>query len=200
MELRMLNARHALPLAVLAFAFGCTRTAERPATGDTSAVAQSIAPAAAAPSDSGELTVTERGIGPLRAGMTVAAASAALGGALAVPAGGDTASCTYARWRGGPPGVRVMIAEGRIARVDVDSSRVATATGVRVGDDESRVQSLYPARVVVSPSKYEKGHVLTVTPSAGDSTLAIVFETVGGRVTRYRAGRRPEVEYVEGCG
>ncbi len=29
---------------------------------------------------------------------------------------------------------------------------------------------------------------------------AIVFEAVKGRIARYRAGLRPQVEYVEGCG
>ena len=32
-----------------------------------------------------------------------------------------------------------------------------------------------------------------------DSGFEVVFETDSQRVTRYRAGRLPEVEYVEGC-
>jgi hypothetical protein len=32
-----------------------------------------------------------------------------------------------------------------------------------------------------------------------DSMLRIIFETDSGRVVRYRAGRRPPVDYVEGC-
>jgi hypothetical protein len=39
-----------------------------------------------------------------------------------------------------------------------------------------------------------------VTPSAAaDKQFRIVFETARGRVTRYRAGLMPSVEYVEGC-
>jgi len=52
--------------------------------------------------------------------------------------------------------------------------------------------------VTVTPHKYEDGHYLTVN-AADDSSFAIVFETSKGRVTRYRAGRRPAVELVEGC-
>ncbi|HZF68866.1 MAG TPA: hypothetical protein VEZ47_12565, partial [Gemmatirosa sp.] len=89
---------------------------------------------------------------------------------------------------------------GRIARVDVDTLPVATSVGARVGDDEARIDSLYAGRVTVRPHKYEAGRYLVVTPDRADTTLAIVFETSGGRVTRYRAGRRPMVEYVEGCG
>ena len=94
-----------------------------------------------------------------------------------------------------------MVEEGRIARIDVDSGSVATAAGARVGDTEDRVMSLYPGRVTVSPQKYTSGHYLTVTPaSPADSVFRIVFETEHGRVTHFRAGRRPPVEYVEGCG
>jgi len=145
------------------------------------------------------MTVTERGIGPLRAGMTLSEASAALGGALGAPSA-DTAGCRYVQWPGGPPGVRVMVEGGRIARVDVDSAGVRTATGVGIGDTEEQVQRQYGGRAAVSPQKYGEGHYLTVTPNPSDTSYAIVFETSGGKVTRYRAGRRPQVEYVEGCG
>ena len=88
---------------------------------------------------------------------------------------------------------------GRVARVDVDSAGTATDAGARVGDAEADVQRAYGGRAVVTPHKYETGHYLTVTDAA-DSAFALVFETRGGTVTRYRAGRRPQVEYVEGCG
>jgi hypothetical protein len=143
-------------------------------------------------------SVTVHGVGPLRVGMTLAEARKALGGALVIPRGADTLGCDYVTWRGGPRGLHVMIDEGRIARVDVDSTSLATAAGARVGDSEERIRRLYPGRVAVTPHKYEDGHYLTVN-AAGDSSFAIVFETAKGRVTRYRAGRRPAVEYVEGC-
>jgi hypothetical protein len=44
------------------------------------------------------------------------------------------------------------------------------------------------------------GHYLTVVPtSKADSPYRIIFETDGKRVLNYRAGIRPQVEYVEGC-
>jgi hypothetical protein len=145
------------------------------------------------------LTVTERGIGPLRVGMTFAEASAALGGALRVSAGADTARCDYLVWSGGPIGVQVMYDAHRVARLDVDTSSIATAAGARVGDDEARIKRLYPGRVTVTPHKYEDGHYLTVIPAASADRYRIIFETARGRVTRYRAGLMPSVEYVEGC-
>ena len=178
-------------LVTLLAAIACGAGAERSSKGDSAAVPR----AASAATDS---SVTEHGLGPLRTGMTIAEATTALGGALVVPAEYDTTLCDYATWRGGPPGVHVMVHQGRIARVEVDSGGVATAAGVRVGDSEERIKSLYPGRVTVTPHKYEDGRYLTVN-GVGDSSVAIVFETSKGRVTRYRAGRRPAVEYVEGC-
>ena len=145
-------------------------------------------------------TVSERGIGPLRIGMTFAEASAALNGTLLVPVGVDTTGCDYLVWDGGPPGVHVMFDAHHIARVDIDTASIATAAGARIGDDEARIKRLYPGQVTVTPHKYVDGHYLTVTPSApADKQYRIVFETVGGRVARYRAGIMPSVEYVEGC-
>ena len=92
-----------------------------------------------------------------------------------------------------------MIESGRIARVDVDSAGVLTDSGAGIGTDEAEVQRLYGGRAVVTPQKYGPGHYLTVIDQR-DTTLAFVFETSGGKVTRYRAGRRPQVSYVEGCG
>jgi hypothetical protein len=130
--------------------------------------------------------------------MTFAEADAALAGALLVPVGVDTTGCDYLVWDKGPSGVHVMFDEHRIARVDVDTAGIATAAGARVGDDEARIKRLYSGQVTVTPHKYEDGHYLTVTPAA-DKRFRIIFETSGGRVTRYRAGMMPSVEYVEGC-
>jgi hypothetical protein len=115
-------------------------------------------------------------------------------------------TCTH--WTGAsmPRGTRLMIlrdsvaAPLQVARAEVDSAGVLTAEGVGVGDPESRVLELYSGRVVVQPHKYTgpTGHYLVVT-SPRDSMYRIVFETDGQRVVRYRAGRRPAVDFVEGC-
>jgi hypothetical protein len=91
-----------------------------------------------------------------------------------------------------------MVIEGRIARIDVDSATIATTAGARVGDSEQHIRELYGERLITSPHKYVEGHYLTVTPR--DTAHRILFETDGQRVTRYRAGRVPEVEWVERCG
>jgi hypothetical protein len=175
---------------------GCSTTEKAP----DSATVEKPAPATTA-SAPAQAVVTERGIAPLTVGMTIAEASAALKTGLVAPPGADTSACTYLQWSDAPEGVRIMTAGGRIARIDVNSGSTATADGARVGDTEQRIDSLYKGRVVSSPHKYTKGHYLTVSPVAkSDSAYRIVFETDGQRVTKYRAGRRPEVELVEGCG
>src|SRR6185437_11281583 len=145
--------------------------------------------------------ITPRGLGPLHIGMTRGEVEAVLG--VMVPATGDSGwrQCAVVSPAGLPPGVRLMVEGGTIARFDVDSGHVATAAGARIGDSEAHIRDLYTTRVSTAPLKYESGHALTVTPAApADSSFRLVFDTDGRRVTRYRAGRTPEIEYVEGCG
>ena len=145
--------------------------------------------------------MSEQGVGPLKIGMTLAAARAATGGKLSAPPAADTAECGFAQWPSGPAGLRMMTAKGRIVRVDVESGSTTTAAGARIGDTEARINTLYPGRVDTTPSKYASGHYLTIksSPSA-EGGNRLIFETDGRKVTRYRAGRMPEVGYVEGCG
>ena len=56
--------------------------------------------------------------------------------------------------------------------------------------------------MTATPHKYlPGGEYLTVrSASPADSLRRMVFETENGRVTHFRAGRVPEVEWVERCG
>jgi hypothetical protein len=145
-------------------------------------------------------TVDAMGIGPVRAGMTLNEARTAVSPGMTLPAPTE-AECDFIRPVGGPPGIAFMVIEGMIARVDVRDSTIATADGARVGDPESRIRAMYGDRVVVQPHKYTDGRYLIVPKGPGPDTLyRIVFETdSAGRVTEYRSGRMPEVEYIEGC-
>lgn len=143
--------------------------------------------------------VTELGIDPIRVGMTLSEARALLP-KLELGAGADSLGCDYPAIDGLPAGVLIMVDQGTVVRIDVRDSRVATAEGARVGDSEARIRELYGARVSEMPHKYTDGRYLVVRASAPDDTLhRIVFETDGRTVDRYRAGRMPQVMYVEGC-
>ena len=144
-------------------------------------------------------TIRVDGVGPIRYGMALADARAALRDSLIVtpPAG----ECGFTVPRGAPAGVRFMVEQGKIVRVDVDSSGVRTAAGAEVGMSEADARGRYPVGLRVQPHKYDtKGRyqVLQVTQPA-DSARRLIFETDGQRVVRYRAGITPAVQYVEGC-
>jgi hypothetical protein len=89
-----------------------------------------------------------------------------------------------------------MEVAGRNARIDLTAPGVPTESGIDVGATEARVREAYGSRLSTSPHKYVDGHYLTITT---DPAHRIIFETDGERVTRYRVGRLPEVEWVEGC-
>lgn len=193
-------AAAALLLAALAACMPSDEGAPEAAPGSTTPAPdpqEAPRPAAGGPDFVGTgWAVGFRGAAPAQVGTPLAAAAAAL---RATP---DTVAarggCGYLRHPF--PGVMVMVNEGRVARVDVDSAGIRTAEGAAVGDAEARVRELYAGRVTESPHKYTDGRYLTVTPqAAADSALRLVFETDGAKVVRYRAGRMPEVEWVEGC-
>jgi hypothetical protein len=147
--------------------------------------------AAAPPGDSAEAAawvVTDAGAGPIRAGMTAdeIRPHVATLGALE--------ECSYAKVPAAP-GLLVMLVDGKVVRLDVIEAGVATAAGAKVGDTEQRVRELYPD-LRVEPHKYTDGHYLVVDSTPG---RRLVFETDGARVTRYRAGAIPQVDWVEGC-
>lgn len=151
----------------------------------------------------GELRLTPGGLGPVRVGMTVADATAALGRtlqALGVDPTGSNGCEIYAP-QGGPDGVGFMVTAGTIARVDVIGGPVQTTEGLAIGQTEAEAQQRYGGRLAVTPHKYtEGGHYLTLVPTdPADASLRIVAETDGTVVTALRSGRLPEVEFVEGC-
>ena len=133
-------------------------------------------------------------VGPVAIGMSRAQAEAALGAPFETTS--DASECIQTKSQATPEGVLFMQIDGRVVRVDVTHPGVATEAGVGVGDTEKQVAAAYQGRVSTSPHKYTDGHYLTI---AADPSHRIVFETDGERVTRYRVGRLPEVEWVEGC-
>ena len=155
------------------------------------------APGPSGKSPSPDMTVTEYGIGPIKAGMTVQQANAAIGGGFAAPKGGAS-GCTYAVLTKATPGLAVMLENGKVARVEVREGSIATSTGARIGDTEARIKSLYPGVITTNHKYTPTWHYLTVTGS--DPANRIVFESNGSTVANYRSGRTPAVEYTERCG
>jgi len=132
--------------------------------------------------------------GPVKVGMTVTQASKALGIRLVTTEQGN---CRYFEAKRGFKDIGFMVNDGTIARFDVFERGIATDRGARVGDSEARIKSLYKGMYEVSKHPYVDGHYIVVDMKGGK--FSIIFETDGKRVTSFRAGRSPEIGYIEGC-
>jgi hypothetical protein len=139
-------------------------------------------------------TVGPGGGGVLKFRMTLAQAIAATKGDFLTRRA--NLDCSYFRTSRSPVGVNVIVVDRVVVRIDVDSGPTATPEGIKVGSTEAQVRSAYGDRAETGPHKYTDGNVITVS---GDGDFRYVFETNGSKVTRYRAGVTPAVEWVEGC-
>jgi hypothetical protein len=138
--------------------------------------------------------VSPAGYNLVRLGET--AHELAIAGDSAAAANPKHESCRFAHPAAFPPGVKIMLLDDVVARIDVDSAGIPTVEGAQVGDTEARIVELYHGRVASLPHKYlEDGHNLVVQTS----TSRYVFETDGKKVLRYRVGRTPAIDLVEGC-
>lgn len=99
-------------------------------------------------------------------------------------------------------GIAFMLLDSRIARVDITAGAWLTEAGAGIGTSEAEIHRLYP-QVRVEPHPYYDegaGHYMRVTPSAPDlSDYELLFETVRGRATSFRAGLSRAVSRIEGC-
>ena len=141
------------------------------------------------------------GYGDMRFGMDEAAFAAAWGGALR-GAAQPGSSCFYKTptWVKHPAEFAFMFEGGRFVRYDVGTPKETAPGGGKLGMDAAQIRALYGERVTSQPHKYVAGaSYLRVIAPQGES--ALVFETdAQGRVTRWRMGVPPQVDYVEGCG
>jgi hypothetical protein len=190
------TSRSGILATVAVAAFGC-RTREK-STAD-SPVISTATPVAAPPAS--PWTVTDAGAGALRIGMTRDQLSRDLHAEQPTNTSADS-GCAYFAVPGIPKGMRTMWVAGTLARIEILAPGLATDRGAQVGDAESRIDAIYQGSVTSMPAKYDpQGRYLVIRPSApADSLHRLVFETDSThRVTRYRVGREPEVEWVEGC-
>jgi hypothetical protein len=133
-------------------------------------------------------------------GMSVSEAAAAYGSPLSPP--GDVLSsgtdCHYVTPEGEAGTVHFMVIGEKITRIDIASPEIRTRRGVGIGSSESEVLEVYGERVEVSLHPYTgpRGHYLTVEFEDGH---AVIFETDGSKVERYRIGMQPWVRWIEGC-
>lgn len=166
-----------------------------PPAGDEPVPASSAAPQA------GTVLATFSAYGPVALGATQAQVVQAWGGALTGMDGQDEDACHRLEPAGSAAGmaaVAFMIENDRFVRYDVRDPAVVAPGGGRIGMPLAQLQALYPQAQVL-PHKYVRlGKVLRVE---GTGAARLVFETgADGRVSGWRVGLPPQVDYVEGCG
>lgn len=166
-------------------------------------VCVSVAPVQAQAALSADSRVQLKGVGPVRIGMTVNEAKQVAGIPLvrAENAYSEGDACYFLNAQG-ISDLGFMVTDGRIARVDVGrNSPIKTLSGAGIGSTEAQIQQLYPGQIVSNPHEYfDNGKYLTFVPKdEADKSFRVIFETDQGRVVEYRAGKLPEVQYIEGC-
>lgn len=169
-------------------------------------------PDGAVPATPAALAMT--GLGPVHIGMSVPEAEHALATTFAPMTPGEEEACWQTRRAdGNDPQVWYMVENGKITRIDIEDtsgnatqgfgnlpapSAIKTVEGIGFGAAEADVIAAYGPATEVLPHKYdEQGRYLVVQSADGRS--ALLFETQKGRVTIFRAGVHPSVDYVEGC-
>ena len=165
----------------------------------TPAPAPAPTPAPAHPIVSSVWAVTDSGAGVLRIGMTRDQLALDMHSAVPKHTRADS-GCAYLAVPGVPAGMRTMWVAATLARIDITAPKLPTDRGVSVGDKAAKVEQLYQGSVTAMPAKYDPHGKYLVVKAGTDTTRRIVFETDSStRITRYRVGREPEVEWVEGC-
>ena len=177
---------------------GATTASETPAPieGDTSGSLRVDAPA--------EGTITFKGFGPANFGATAEEVRMAWGGDLGEAKPSEPGGCYYLIPQPvGSDGYRTafMIEGDKFVRIDVRRDDVTAPGGGKVGMTKAQVAALY-AGIEEQPHKYTDGQYLRVRDTAGGNGV-LLFETDGkgadARVTAWRIGVPPQVDYVEGC-
>jgi len=147
-------------------------------------------------------------LGHVRVGMTTTEVEHALGSKLNPFDKNGNEECWYTRRSDGTePYVGYMMSSEKIVRIDIraaDSEKkmappVTDSKGFGIGASEKSVVDAYGPVLQVSPHKYGDAddHYLRITSPDGKS--ALLFETWDGKVTTFRTGIPPYVDYVEGC-
>ena len=99
--------------------------------------------------------------------------------------------------------VGFMMTDGIIRRVDVfPGSSVTTRSGAKIGMTEAEIKGMFGDKIETSGHPYVAGgkYLIFVPVDEQDKNFRVIFETdANGIVTSYRAGRLPEVGWIEGC-
>ena len=143
------------------------------------------------------------GYGDVKFGTAAADMEKAWGGKLTMVGKEFNPDCYFMTpaWVKVPAEFNFMIGDGKFTRFGTESPKYAAPGGGRVGMSKAGIARLYAA-VEAQPHKYTDGEYLRVKDPAGGAGV-LVFETDAkgdaAKVTEWRVGVPPQVDYVEGC-
>ncbi|PKV13398.1 lectin [Xanthomonas prunicola] len=141
------------------------------------------------------------GYGDLRFGMDATQARAAWGGDLQGDAATD-GGCYLLRptWANDARRFGFMFEGGHLVRFQTSEPKETAPGGGKVGMTLTQLRALYPDGLTEQPHKYVSD-ALTLRLADTAAKTALVFDTdADGKVTSWRVGQPPQVDYVEGCG
>ena len=185
------------PAAEEAPAATAEQSAETPA-----AAPEDIAPAVAeTPAAAGEGQAGFAGYGDMKLGSTTEEAKIAWAGELNGKPG-EAGGCYYLspKWVKMPSDFAFMFEGDKFVRYDVGTDKEVAPGGGKVGMSVEQLNKLYGDALQSTPHKYvQGGHYLSIAAS-GVAPSKLVFETdAAGKVSAWRVGLSPQVDYVEGC-
>ncbi len=199
-----------LPILLLCVAFVACKREPSPAPAATTpapAAATSAHPASVArPPAASALTQTGdahiNGYGHLHFGMNADEVKKAWDGELnGKPAPGVICYYLTPSSAKAPGDFGLMMESDKFVRYDVGTDKETAPGGGKLGMDIAEIRKLYAGHVTETPHKYIKGGMVLRVESSDDAGGVVVFETdATGKVTAWRVGQVPQIDYVERCG
>lgn len=175
--------------------------AEAPAVDAAASVPETAAPAIPETAPPSDTQASFTGYGDMKLGSTVDEAKAAWGGELdGKPSEGSTCYYLTPKWAKKASDFAFMAEGGKFVRYDVGTDKEAAPGGGKVGMTIEELQKLYGNALESSPHKYVEGGKYLSIAASGVAPSKLVFETdAAGKVSAWRVGLTPQVDYVEGC-
>src|SRR5258708_3687814 len=146
--------------------------------------------------------VSFQGVGPVRFGMSLRQASAALGEHLPGRSPEDTSSkgrdCPfyYTTPKTAPESLSFMVEDDTIVRADITRCPYATMDGFHIGSAACDIRQRSGDRLELGTS-LGGNDLLLLRSRDPERRFLIVFEMTAGRVSSYRAGRGAAAELEE---
>lgn len=144
---------------------------------------------------------TYAGYAGLRFGTDEAAFRKQWTGTLSESAPAPGSTCMLlAPMQGAKPveGERFMFEDNRFVRYDVTAGDESAPGGGKIGMSAEQIVALYPS-AQRQPQKYDPEAF--ELRAAGTEGAVVLFELgKDGKVTHWRVGLPPQIDYVEGCG